>query len=125
MPHLSPVILALSWGLMSSLQTLHGAVFPVGEAPLSDLPSPHRGVPHGVRTAGGFLGLGDFDFPVSAASFTLDLLATQSTHWPEAPVAADKEPSAPRKQSPAPMSIAMWFGVLGATLLILPRLRRR
>ncbi len=35
------------------------------------------------------------------------------------------ESSAPREAAPNPVPVVMWFGVLGAALLILPRFRRR
>jgi hypothetical protein len=100
MPLLFPIVLALSWVMMPSLPTLHGAVF-------------RSGVPPAL------------DFSVSPGSLTLDLLATQSPPWSEEPDAADKKSPDSREKTPAPMTLAMWFGVLGAALLILPRLRRR
>lgn len=96
MPSLSPVVLALSWGVMSAFQTLQGAVVPSGG-----------------------------DAPVSLHAFSLNLLAAETPPWPDAPEGADKPSPASLDKTSSSMSIAMWFGVLGATLLILPRLRRR
>jgi hypothetical protein len=35
------------------------------------------------------------------------------------------ESSTPREAAPNPVPVVMWFGVLGAALLILPRFRRK
>jgi hypothetical protein len=121
MPRFRPVLIALSWAVISAIQTLQGAVSPGVE----DLPIPLSPVAQPPLSAGESLGLGEIDFPVSLPSFTLDLLAAEPASWPEAPSAAARESSASREQAPATMSVAMWFGLLGATLLILPRFRRR
>jgi hypothetical protein len=125
MPRFFPVMIALSWALMSAFQTVDGAVSQGGGAPVADLPAPVSGAAHPHRTIGERLGLGDIDFPVSLRAFTLDLLAAEPPAWPDGPDTAAGESSESGKKAPAPMSLAMWFGVLGATLLILPRLRRR
>jgi hypothetical protein len=121
MPRFFPIVSALSWALMFSAQTVIGAVSPGVE----DLPVAVNRAAQTPRAMGESLGLGDIDFPVSLRSFTLDLLAAQPPSWPEARSAAEGNSTSSRKPTPAPMSIAMWFGVLGATLLILPRFRRR
>jgi hypothetical protein len=121
MPRFFPIVIALSWALMSVSQTAIGAVSPGVE----DLPVAISRAAQNPRAIGVSLGLGDIDFPVSLRSLTLDLLAAQPASWPETPSAIARKSSASRKQAPAPFSIAMWFGLLGATILILPRFRRR
>ena len=110
-------LMALSWALISLLQ---GVDLAGDGAQVAII-----GAAQTQRTLSEKLGLGDFDSPVSLCAFTPDLLAAEPPPWSEAPSPVTAESSAPGKQAPASMSIAMWFGVLGATLLILPRFRRR
>ena len=122
MPSLFRVIPTLLWTLLFGVHAMHGGASPRAGRDFALTPPPE---PELVLVTGETLGLAHGDFTMSRRPAKLALAAMEPGRWPAAKSTPDGRSAASREPVSAQVSIAMWFGVLGATLLILPRLRRR